>query len=46
MDAGLEGLEWRPAIDAVVLVRALGIVGLEVGVERGLHLLDCVEPGP
>lgn len=33
------------AVHAAALVRSLGIVGDEIGVESGLHFLDGLEPG-
>src|SRR5512139_2149530 len=40
-----EGSVWRAAVHTAALMGPLGVVGDEVGIEGGLHLLDGLEPG-
>ena len=43
--AVVESAQGGSAVHAAPLMRPLGVVGQQVGVERGLHFLDGLEPG-
>ena len=45
-NATAEGAGWGGAVHAAALMGPFLVVGLEVGVEGELHLLDGLEPGP